>query len=105
MADDPLAPSSAPDSLIRLPQGGQLGLNPYAGLFAGLSPEQLQAYNVLADPIFTYLPRYDPPPQLASPTDIPPRRGPASNIDEQANGSDRTILYVSKLHRPALISP
>jgi hypothetical protein len=57
MADpDPLAPSSAPpspDSLIRLP-GGQLALNPYSGLFAGLSPEQLQAYNVLTDPIFQY---------------------------------------------------
>jgi hypothetical protein len=40
------APSSAPDSVIRLP-GGQLGLNPYSALFAGLSPEQMQAYNVL----------------------------------------------------------
>jgi hypothetical protein len=56
MADpDPLAPSwspPSPNSVLRL--SGQLGLDPYSGLFAGLSPEQLQAYNFLTDPIFQY---------------------------------------------------
>jgi hypothetical protein len=52
MADDPLAPSLASDSLLRLPVG-QLGLNPYSALFAG-HPEQLQAYNLLTEPIFQY---------------------------------------------------
>jgi hypothetical protein len=39
MADDPLAPS-APygDGLLRLPVG-QLGLDPYSALYAGLSPD------------------------------------------------------------------
>jgi hypothetical protein len=53
MADpDPLAPPS-PNSLLRLP-GGRLSINPYSGLFAGLSAEQVQAYNLLTHPIFKY---------------------------------------------------
>lgn len=33
---------------------GQLSLDPYSGFLAGLTPEQLQAYNFLTDPLFQY---------------------------------------------------
>jgi hypothetical protein len=65
MADDPLAPESAPESLVRLPVG-QLGLNPYAELFAGLTPEQIQAYDLLTDPMFQYT-AFGLPPGPANP--------------------------------------
>jgi hypothetical protein len=118
MADDPLAPSSAPpypDSLIRLPVG-QLGLDPYSALYAGLSPEQLQAYNFPTDPIFQYT--FGPegpvpgsanpypglfPPSVPDPfTELGPEQGAPSNFGARLSPETGNVEWGEPVDDPLM---